>query len=403
MTALKAEQHSNAAMSALKGEDFRHAVRNWLEAALPASFRADHAEYSVPNLEQLKAWEAAMYRAGLVGVTWPKAYGGYGRDLGDHLIVAQEIGRLAMPESVNSIGKELAGPIIQAIATEEQKLLYLPAIIEMREIWCQGFSEPEAGSDLAGLRTRATKTSDGWRVSGQKIWTSGAAKSQRCLLLARTGPVEERHRGMALFAVKMNSPGITVRIIKSIDGKESFCEVFFDNVEIPEADALGAPDEGWNAAIRVLGIERATNRMYRAWRFENEMRHLVRACRTEPALAALLDDGHYRKRLAACAVDVEVLKGHVETAVQALLAGEQIGSRGSLMKLHWSEAHQRFAALALEILSQAPPGAGVAVRLAQQRFNGIYMHARAETIYAGTTEVQLGIIADRILKLPKGK
>ncbi|WP_374633599.1 acyl-CoA dehydrogenase family protein [Ferrovibrio sp.] len=403
MTALKAEQLADVTSPVLKGEDYRRTARAWLEASLPLSYRADHPDYRAPSLDQLKSWEAALYRAGLVGMVWPKAYGGYGRNLNDHLIVAQEIGRLAMPESVNSIGKELAGPIIQAVATEEQKLRYLPAILEMREIWCQGFSEPEAGSDLASLRTRATRIADGWRISGQKIWTSGAAKSQRCLLLARTGPVEERHRGMALFAVKMDTPGISVRTIRSIDDKESFCEVFFDEVEVPDADALGAPDEGWNAAIRVLGIERATNRMYRAWRFENEMRHLVNACRSDPALAALLDDGHYRKRLAACAVDVEVLKGHVETAVQALVAGEQIGSRGSLMKLHWSEAHQRFAALGLELLSQAPANANATIRQAQQRFNGIYMHARAETIYAGTTEVQLGIIADRILKLPKGK
>ena len=393
----------DGALHDLTGEAFRAHARHWLAANVPPGFLADQPDYAPPALAQCLAWEAAMHRAGLAGITWPRAYGGHGRTLREHLIANQEIGRLALPESVNSIGKELAGPIILAIGTEAQKRRYLPAILEMREIWCQGFSEPEAGSDLAALRTRAVRDGDGWRITGQKIWTSGAAKSQRCLLLARTGPLEDRHKGLALFAVPMDSPGIRVRPIRQINDKESFAEVFFDAVPVAPEDALGAPDEGWNAAIRVLAIERATNRMYRAWRFENELRHLVSACRQDPALAALLQDGAWRQRLAATRVDIEMVKGHVEPVVEALLAGEPIGARGSLMKLHWSEAHQRFAALALEMLALASPDATPAVTAAQKRFQDIYLSARAETIYAGTTEIQLAIIADRVLQLPRGK
>jgi len=385
------------------GEALRTHARDWLAAHVPAGFLADQPGYAAPGLPECIAWEAAMHRAGLAGITWPKAYGGHGRTLREHLVVNQEIGRLALPESVNSIGKELAGPIILAIGTEDQKRRYLPAILEMREMWCQGFSEPEAGSDLAGLRTRAVRDGDGWRVTGQKIWTSGAGKAHRCLLLARTGPLEDRHKGLALFCVRMDAPGVRVRTLHQIDGKESFAEVFFDEVRVAPEDALGAPDEGWNAAIRVLGIERATNRMYRAWRFENELRHLIAACKQDPALAALLRDGSWRQRLAATQVDIEMVKGHVEPVVEALVAGEAIGARGSLMKLHWSEAHQRFAALALEMLSLASPEAPPAVIAAQKRFNEIYLRSRAETIYAGTTEIQLGIIADRVLQLPRGK
>jgi alkylation response protein AidB-like acyl-CoA dehydrogenase len=153
----------------------------------------------------------------------------------------------------------------------------------------------------------------------------------------------------------------------------------------------------------VLGIERATNRMYRAWRFENELRHLVAACRQDPALAPLLRDGAYRRRFSDTLVDIEIVKGNVEPVVEALVAGEAIGARGSLMKLHWSEAHQRFAALAVEMLAMASPDAPPAVQAAQKRFKEIYLQARAETIYAGTTEIQLGIIADRVLNLPRGK
>ena len=403
MTVIEAERPEVATSIHLSGEAYRAATRGWLHENLPPGFRSDRADFSPPRLEQSVAWEAAMHRAGLTGITWPTAYGGHGRTLREHLIANQEIGALAMPESVNSIGKELAGPIILAVGTEEQKQRFLPAILEMRDIWCQGFSEPEAGSDLAGLRTRATRVGDNWRINGQKIWTSGAYRSQRCLVLARTGTLEDRHRGLAMFAVRLDAPGVRVRTIKSIDERESFCEVFFDDVEVLQSDALGAPDEGWATAIKVLEIERATNRMYRAWRFENELRHLISACKTDSALAKLLGDRHYAVRLGEVVVDIEVLKAHVETAVDALVCGERIGARGSLAKLHWSEAHQRFAALALELLSQALLPLGPSIKVARRRFEMIYLQARAETIYAGTTEIQLGVIADRILQLSRGK
>jgi alkylation response protein AidB-like acyl-CoA dehydrogenase len=403
MTVIDAVLPEPATSSPLSGEAYRATMRRWLHENLPAGFRSDRADFSPPRLEQSIAWEAAMHRAGLAGITWPLAYGGHGRTLREHLTANQEIGALAMPESVNSIGKELAGPVILAVGSEQQKQRFLPAILEMRDIWCQGFSEPEAGSDLAGLRTRATRAGDHWRINGQKIWTSGAYRSQRCLVLARTGPLDDRHRGLAMFAVRLDAPGVRVRTIKSIDERESFCEVFFDDVEVLQSDAIGAPDEGWAAAIKVLEIERATNRMYRAWRFENELRHLISACKTDPALARRLAERHYAVRFGEVVVDIEVLKAHVETAVDALVNGDRIGARGSLAKLHWSEAHQRFAALAQELLAQASLPLGPAIKVARRRFDMIYLQARAETIYAGTTEIQLGIIADRILQLSRGK
>jgi alkylation response protein AidB-like acyl-CoA dehydrogenase len=403
MNSIDRSSAEGAADSNLSGDAYRLAARNWLETHLQGHHRPDMPGYASPGLDECKIFENALWRAGLAGITWPTAYGGHGRTLREHLIANQEIGRLPVPESANSIGKELAGPIILAIGTEAQKNAYLPTILDMSEVWCQGFSEPEAGSDLAGLRTRATRSGDTWRIDGQKVWTSGAYRSQRILLLARTGTIEDRHRGLVLFAVPMDAPGITVRKIRSINDKESFCEVFFDNVEVAEADMLGTPDEGWNAAIRVLGVERATNRMYRAWRFENELQHLIEACRHDPALKTLLTDPHYRRAMAQTQVDIEVLKGHVEMAVEAFVSGEPIGARGSLSKLHWSEAHQRFCALALEMLERASPRPDPYVVAAQRRFQDLYLSGRAETIYAGTTEIQLGIIADRILDLPRGR
>jgi alkylation response protein AidB-like acyl-CoA dehydrogenase len=363
--------------------------------------RSDSVSYRTPTLDECRDWEASMYQAGLAGMTWPKVYGGWGLTLREHLVVNKEVGALAMPESVSSIGKELAGPIIQTVGTEDQKQRYLPRILAMQDYWCQGFSEPDAGSDLVRLRTKAVPEGDSWRINGQKIWTSGAAKAHYCLLLTRTGTVADKHRGLLMFAVPMNTPGIRVVPIKSIDGKTSFAEVFFDNVVVPDSARLGAPDEGWNAAIGVLSIERATNRMYRAWRFECELRQLIAACKSDPQLARLLDDGYYQRRIGEVVGEISALKGLVERTVNQLMAGDKIGARGSLTKLYWSECHQAFAGLALAIVSHVNPGSSALAQRARQAFTTAYLYARAETIYAGTTEVQLDIIAQRIMNLPK--
>lgn len=380
---------------------YRDYARQWLRAHLPEHMRADSLDYRTPTLAECSDWEASMYRAGLAGMTWPKAYGGWGLSLREHLVVNKEVGALAMPESVSSIGKELAGPIIQTVGTEEQKQQFLPRILAIENYWCQGFSEPDAGSDLARLRTKATQEGDSWRINGQKIWTSGAAKAQYCLLLTRTGTVADKHRGMLMFAVPMTTPGIRVVPIKSIDGKDSFAEVFFDNVVVPDSARLGAPDEGWNAAIRVLSIERATNRMYRAWRFDCELRQLIAACKSDPELAKLLDDGHTQRRIGDVVGEIDALKGLVERTVDQLMAGKSIGARGSLTKLYWSECHQAFMGLALSLVSHVTPRSSALAQRAKKHFTTAYLYARAETIYAGTTEVQLDIIAQRIMNLPK--
>ena len=382
-------------------ENYRSYARTWLSAHLPQHMRADSLDYRSPTLEESRQWEAAMYKAGLAGMIWSTAYGGHGLSLREHLAVNKEIGALSMPESVSSIGKELAGPIIMTVGTEAQKQAFLPAILNMENYWCQGFSEPDAGSDLARLRTRAVPQGDGWCINGQKIWTSGAAKAHYCLLLTRTGTVADKHRGMLMFAVPMNTPGIRVVPIKSIDGKESFAEVFFDNVLVPDEARLGAPDEGWSAAVRVLSIERATNRMYRAWRFESELGFLVRACQSDAQLAHLLDDGHYQRRIGQVVGEIDGLKGLVERTVSQLMQGDEIGARGSLTKLYWSECHQAFAGLAQSIVSQVTPASSPLAQRAQQAFTQAYLFSRAETIYAGTSEVQLDLIAQRILRLPR--
>lgn len=380
---------------------YRAHAREWLRANLPSSMRADSVDYKTPSLNECRDWEEAMYRAGLAGMTWPREYGGYGLTLREHLAVNKEIGALMMPESVGSVGKELAGPIIMAVGTEEQKQEFLPKILAMKNYWCQGFSEPEAGSDLVRLRTRAVEEDGSWRINGQKIWTSGAMKADYCLLLTRTGTVADKHKGLLMFAVPMNTPGIRVVPIKSIDGKESFAEVFFDDVVVPDSARLGKPDEGWSAAIRVLSIERATNRMYRPWRFEAELKMLVAAFKSDPELSKLLEDGYYQRRIGQIATEIDGLKGLIEQAVNQMAGGAPIGARGSLNKLFWSETHQAFATFAYEMVSQIKPTASAEALGAKKHFTTAYLFARAESIYAGVSEVQLDIIAQRILNLPK--
>jgi alkylation response protein AidB-like acyl-CoA dehydrogenase len=250
------------------------------------------------------------------------------------------------------------------------------------------------------LRTRAVRDGDNWRISGQKIWTSGAAKAHYCLLLTRTGVVADQHRGMLMFAVPMDTPGIRVATIKSIDGKDSFAEVFFDDVLVPDDARLGAPDEGWSAATRVLAIERATNRMYRAWRFAAELRFLIATCKSDARLALLLD-GDLTRRIGEVAAQIDGLKGLVERSVELIAAGEGIGARGSLTKLYWSECHQAFMGLAQSVIARVRPDSSALAKRARDYFTNAYLYARAETIYAGTSEIQLDVIAQRILKLPK--
>jgi len=385
------------------GEALRARLRGWLDENVPPHLLEDRPGHRPATVEELTEWERRCYHAGFWGITWPEAYGGHGLTIREHLIANQEIGRLALPPSVNSVAKELVGPILLSAGTEAQKETLLRPILEMEHVWCQGFSEPDAGSDLARLRTRADRIDGGWRINGQKIWTSYASRADYCLLLARTGTVEDRHKGLVLFALPMNLAGIEARPIPQIAEVDGFCETFFTDVEIGDDAVIGSVDGGWRAAVSVLSVERATNRMYRGCRFENELMHLIRTCREAPALAPLLEDAGYRQRIGALWTDMEVIKANAADVVDRVAEGREIGEYGSFIKLHWSEAHQRLAVLGLEMLNHAWRTDDAAVQRAKERFEAMYLEGRCETIYAGTSEIQLGIIADRILGLPRVK
>ncbi len=388
-------------LSTAAEEAYRQQVRNWLETKTPPTWCLGHQDAVSPPFPEQRAWEKTLYEAGYAGITWPKAYGGQGLTMVHQLIASEEMGRLGIPESCNSFAKEMVGVILIALGTEAQKHRFLPEILTMREIWCQGFSEPEAGSDLAGLKTRAVRTDAGWRIDGQKIWTSNAYRADWCFLLARTGSAEDKHRSLTQFLVPMKTPGITVRQIRQMTGRPEYCEVFFDNVQVDADNIVGAVNDGWGAAVKVLEVERATNRMYRASRMAATLRALIRACRSDPNLNALLADSHYRQQLAACHGDIEILRRHVRAAVASLMNAGSLNGAGSVIKLHWSEAQQRLVQLGLDMVSQARTPESAAVLGARRLFEDAYLQARSATIYAGSSEIQLNIIADRVLRLPR--
>ncbi|MDQ0315794.1 acyl-CoA dehydrogenase family protein [Amorphus orientalis] len=378
-------------------EAFRRDLRAWIAKTLPADWAGPR--FTGPADEDENArfqtwWERTLYDAGYQGIHWPTAYGGQGLGIVEQLIAAEEFGRASAPEGINTIGKELVGPIVLAVGSEEQKRELIPRLLRLDDIWCQGFSEPEAGSDLAGLRTRAVREGDHWVVNGQKLWTSFARHANKCILLARTDPDAPKHKGLTLFVLDMRTPGITVRPVRQMTDRREFNEVFLDNVRIPAGMHLGGINEGWHAAVGVLGFERATARLYRQARFQAEFSELLRLLAARPEKAG---DGWFRQTVGTLAAELRMLRLLNLKTASRIATGKGIGSEASIVKLFWSELHQRITTFALEVLGEdfAAGTPGVA------RFRYLYLQARAETLYAGTSEIQRSIIAERMLGLPR--
>ncbi|APH71602.1 acyl-CoA dehydrogenase family protein [Aquibium oceanicum] len=374
---------------------FRMRLRGWLAEKLPPDWggpRFMGPDDDAENARFQIDWERRLYAAGYQGIHWPKAYGGQGLTLLEHLIASEELGRVSAPEGINTLGKELVGPIVLALGTEEQKKTVIPRMLRLDDIWCQGFSEPDAGSDLAGLRTRAVRDGDHWVVNGQKLWTSFAHHANKCILLARTDPDAPKHKGLTLFLLDMKTPGVTVRPLRQITGRSEFNEVFFDNARIPLDAHLGAVNEGWNAAVGVLGFERATARFYRQSRFTAEFLQLVASLKRRSDKAA---DPWFRQRAGALLAELRMHRLMNLKVASRVVNGREIGSEASVVKLFWSEMHQRIMDFASEIFAE-----DFVLDLPEaERFRFLYMHIRAETIYAGTSEVQRNIIGERMLGL----
>ena len=387
---------------------FREQVRAWLKENIPRDWsRRVMASAEVPRPEAyqfLRDWQRTLFDAGFVGLTWPKEYGGRGLTFMEELILHEEMALAKAPQILNILGVGMAGPTIIAYGTEEQKKRYPAKILSCEEIWCQGYSEPNAGSDLASLQTRAVKDGEYWVINGQKVWTSLAHVSDRMMLLARTDPDAPRHKGITYFLLDMRLPGVTVKPLKQITGDPEFNEVFFDNVRVHESEILGGLNNGWQVGLTTLMYERLALGFGLQVRLRIALDGLIElARRMEKEGRVLTKDPVMRQKIAQLWIDTECLKYLGARAITKLLKGEIPGPEASTGKMIWVETHQKLQELAMEIegpYSQLVRGSDWAVESGVWQYT--FLRSLANSIEGGTTEVQKNIIGERILGLPKG-
>ena len=386
-------------------EAFRLTLREWFETHYPR-FKAGWPVQPDPNeLAWRRAWEDYVCRAGWSGLGWPLEYGGKAWPLTRQAIFHEEQARIGVPLGVNIIGHGILAPTLIHFASAAQKARYLPGILANRDIWCQGYSEPGAGSDLAALATRAERRGDHYVLNGHKIWTSFAHIADHCFVLARTDPGAQRHKGISFLLVDMKSPGVRVEPIRQITGEADFNEVFFEDVRVPLDALVGEENGGWRLAMAAASFERGTYFIPRQVRFAQEVEALARLAAgiSREGSESALQDPHLRREIARLAVDSHVLRLKGLRALTHALRGGPPGAEGSSAKLHWSEAHQKMMSIAMELLGErtlqgpGPAGADPAAALWARD----YLWTRAETILAGTSEVQRNILAEQMLGLPR--
>ena len=380
-------------------ERFRAALRAWLAANPPArTERVPHDEASLASeVEFLRAWQKRLHAAGYVGLLWPREYGGRGARPTEQAILNAELARARAPQLLNRVGVNNTGPTLIAHGTEMQKTRFLPPILSADEIWCQLFSEPGAGSDLAALRTRAEAQGDGFVVTGQKVWTSYAQFSKWAILLARTDPAVPKHRGITYFVLDMESPGITIRPLRQMTGSTEFSEVFLEEVFVPRGHVIGEVNRGWEIAMTTLAHERGTGFAFKEQVLQKiAVEDLVRLARTTA------NDPRVRQALARAWIDVEIMGLMNCRTLTRLERGEEPGPESSLVKLFWASLTQRLHELALEIEGPyAQLVAGSAQAIEGGRWQQAFLWSRVGAIAGGTSEVQANIIAQRILGLPR--
>jgi alkylation response protein AidB-like acyl-CoA dehydrogenase len=382
-------------------EAFRKEVRAWLEANLPddlrgTAFAASRAERD--EVRKLRAWQKTMYEAGYVGIDWPKEFGGRGATLTEQIILFQEMARAESPQFVNRGGVSMLGPTLMKFGTPAQQKRFLPRILTADDLWCQGFSEPNAGSDLANLQTRAVRDGDAFVVNGQKVWTSMAHVADWCFLLVRTDPAAAKHKGISFLLVDMKSPGITIRPLRQITGEAEFNEVFFDNVRVPVENLVHKLDEGWTVAITTLAYERDLLTFIRHISLRNALHRLVKLAKMRGAG----QDPILRQRIAGLWIGEQALQMNAYRSLTRILRGGQPGPEGSTSKLFWSQLDQELALTATELIgpyAQIAEGSPWAVDHGQWEFYELL--ARGSGIRAGTSEILRNILAERVLGLAK--
>ncbi|MFI6601258.1 acyl-CoA dehydrogenase family protein [Nonomuraea sp. NPDC050536] len=373
-------------------EGLRQEARAWLAANLTHDLRGlGGPGREDEGFELRRDWERRLGAAGWTCLGWPKEYGGRDAPLADQVAFHEEYARADAPARVGHIGEGLIGPTILEFGTDEQKERFLPPIQRGEELWCQGYSEPEAGSDLAGVRTRAELSGDEWVITGQKVWTSLAHVADWCFALCRTEPGSQRHRGLSYLLVPMRQPGVEVRPIVQLTGSSEFNEVFFDGARTAAGNILGEPGDGWRVAMATLGYERGASTLGQQIGFRRELDRVIAVARRTGAA----DDPILRDRLVQSWIELEIMRLNALRTMRSLGAGEP-GPEVSIAKLYWSQWHQRLGELAQAVLGRA----GL-VYEGDEDLQRLYLFSRADTIYAGSSEIQRTIIAERTLGLPR--
>jgi len=363
---------------------FRDEIRAWLHAHHPGAGPAGIEE----NFDFRLAWQRTLHEAGYAGIAWPKEYGGRGATPVEQTIFNEEMVRARVPAPANILGLIMGGPVVMAHGTEEQKRRFLAPILSGDEVWCQGFSEPNAGSDLAAVQTRAERVDGGWKVSGQKVWTSFAHRADWCMLLARTGD-EARYRNLTYFICAMRQPCVTVRPLRQITGESEFNEVFFDSAFIPEENVVGTVGGGWLVAVATLMFERPGLGAASALGIRMQLAELAELIRSR----GLAGDASVRRRFAKLVADTETMRLNGYRGIARVVDGVP-GPEGSMVKIQWASTNQAMTELAADVLGDDAlvDGSPWIYRL---------LRARANSIEGGTSEIQRNILAERVLQLPR--
>jgi alkylation response protein AidB-like acyl-CoA dehydrogenase len=373
-------------------EAFRDEVRGWLAANHPGSEPGGEEA----AFDFRRAWQRQLHEAGWAGLSWPTEYGGRGATLIEQAIFNEEMARAQAPQIANVLGLAMGGPTVIAHGTDEQKRRFLSPILSAEEIWCQGFSEPDSGSDLASLKTRAVRDGGEWVVTGQKVWTTFAHHAKWCMLVARTDPDAPKHKGLTYFLMDMEQDAVQVRPLRQITGESEFNELFLEEARIPEENVIGGEGNGWAVAITTLMHERATLAFGLQVAVRIALGELIAHAKQAPASNGrpASEDAIVRQRLAQLLIESEVLRLNAYRSLSAVMRTGVPGPEGSLGKWHWSEVNQALTELAVEI-------AGPRAMLADSEWTYRFLRARANSIEGGTTEILKNIVAERVLGLPR--
>ena len=367
-------------------EQFRDELRGWLEQNHPGEEPAgDEAAF-----EFRRAWQGKLHEAGYAGLSWPNEYGGRGATLIEQAIFGEEMARAKAPQPANVLGLVMGGPVVIAHGTDEQKARYLEPILSGAEIWCQGFSEPDSGSDLASLKTRAVKSNGEWVVTGQKVWTTYAHHAKWCMLVARTDQDAPKHKGLTYFLMDMDQEEVQVRPLRQITGEAEFNELFIEEARIPDENVIGGVGNGWGVAITTLMHERAGLGAVAAAGTKRVLDDLMKLARER----GVDSDPVIRQKIAQLVIEAELLRLNSWRGLTQIMKTGVPGPEGSLPKWQWADLNQAITELAIEIRGEE--GA-----LRESDWTYRFLRARANSIEGGTTEILKNIISERVLGLPK--